>query len=59
MRGKIVADKAALVKAAGRVLEWWPEHSETTSLAGQAKGGTFAEDVRNLRAAVAKAKDAG
>lgn len=46
------SDNERLRKAAQKVLEWWPEGSETRSRAGKEKGDGFADDISALRASV-------
>lgn len=53
-------DRARLVSAAARIVEWWPENSENGP-AGQRMGEGFAADIAALRALLAttKAHDLG
>ena len=53
----LTAERDALRETSGAILSWWPEGSELTSRAAQAKGYGFAKDIQAARAALASTSE--
>jgi hypothetical protein len=52
------AERAKMLEAAQRVLEWWPENAENGS-AGKRMGSGFDRDIQSLRATITDIMKAG